>query len=1390
MLPRAMRATQRILSATALAAVPLLALAGPPDADPSYHANGWWDSPSADNWPMNAIHLALTPDGRVLSFGSNGNGVQTGTYIYDVWDPASGLGAGHLTLPNGTQTDIFCSAAVIIPGTDSILIAGGDTGIGEETDHRGNTRSTIYRGPDSSLIRGPEMNFGRWYASVTPLLNGEVYVQGGKGVDNLPKGPEVRRQDGTFRRLDNVSMSGLQWFYPRTYVAPDGNIFGIDIAGKMFKVNTAGTGSISAKGQFSATYGGKEATAAAFAPYKVLLVSGTDSSAIVVDFSGTNPVATPTASLSSRRAWSNATVLPNGRVLVTGGSGVPDTLTGLNNRAEIWNPLTQLWTLGASGLRPRLYHSSALLLPDATILVAGGGSAPTSPVTNMHAELYYPPYLFTPEGNLAARPTIESAPGVLAIGSSVPIVTGASDVIERVTLVRASAATHGLNNAQQFVELPFALEGGAVNAQMPANAAEAPPGYYLLFVINDAGVPSRAKIVRINPVGYVADPPPPEPPPPDPPDPPPPPPPPNPLPPVPPVLAGTSVTLNGATEGDLDLRYSWDFGDGSPPTDYSSSPTVSHVFENPGIYYVMVSASGIDGVERVTTLVVTVHLPLTANRPTVSSNIVVEPRNPANDRLWVVNPDNDSVSVFDTATNARVSEIVVGSAPRSVAIAPNGEIWVTNKLGASISVISPSSLTVTRTVALPFASQPYGVVAAPTGGFMFVALEGSGRLLKLDASGGAILGSVGVGANPRHVSVTGDGSKVYVSRFITPPLPGESTGNVQTPAGVGAEVVVVNAASMTLQDLVVLRHSDKTDLAVQGRGIPNYLGAMAISPDGQSAWVPSKQDNVKRGTLRDGNGLNFENTVRAIGSRVDLGTNTESYDARMDFDDSGVASAILHDRLGVYMFVALETSREVAVVDAHGGWEMARINVGRAPQGLALSEDGRTLYVSNFMDRTISVFGLGTLLDQGITDVPLVATRTTITTERLGATVLQGKRLFYDAKDPRLAEDAYLSCASCHNDGGHDGRTWDLTGFGEGLRNTVNLRGRAGAQGLLHWSNNFNEVQDFEGQIRALAGGTGLMTNAQFNTGTRSQPLGDPKAGVSSDLDALAAYVASLNAFAPSPNRNADGSLTAAAIAGRDLFAARNCASCHGGTAFTNSGNNNPQNIGTITADSGKRLFATLAGIDIPTLRDAWATAPYLHRGSAPTLGDAIRAHGGLTFTDAELANLVAYVSQIGSQETTAPTPAPAQTPNTGKGLPGLYFNNKTFTGTHALRRVEEIYFDWKSNSPGTGVAKDNFSVRWSGKVEASSTGNFQFQTKANDGVRLWVNDVLVIDKWANQSATVTTTSSPIALTADQRYTIKLEYFDNTGAAVVRLLWKKPGQTSFVVVPKNRLYEN
>ena len=184
-------------------------------------------------------------------------------------------------------------------------------------------------------------------------------------------------------------------------------------------------------------------------------------------------------------------------MLVTGGSGQPNQLINVNNRAEIWNPDTGNWSVGASGGRPRLYHSFALLLPDASVLVGGGGASPESPLNNFHAEIYYPPYLYDSSGGLAARPVIESAPQVLEPGQSFTIAANPSEV-DRVTLVAAGAVTHGVNLQQRFVELAFSTTGSSISADMPARAAETPPGYYLLFVVNDAGVPSPAKIVRVS----------------------------------------------------------------------------------------------------------------------------------------------------------------------------------------------------------------------------------------------------------------------------------------------------------------------------------------------------------------------------------------------------------------------------------------------------------------------------------------------------------------------------------------------------------------------------------------------------------------------------------------------------------------------------------------------------------------------------------------------------------------------------------------------------------------------------------------------------------------------------------------------------------------------------
>ena len=690
------------------------------------------------------------------------------------------------------------------------------------------------------------------------------------------------------------------------------------------------------------------------------------------------------------------------------------------------------------------------------------------------------------------------------------------------------------------------------------------------------------------------------------------------------VSAGSTVSLTAQSSGGLNPRYSWSFGDGSPDTAFTASTSTSKAFANPGRYLVTVTVRDDTGREVTASYRQGVYAPLTAARPTMSSSIAH-----TGSRIWVVNPDNDSVTVFDATTRAKLAEVNVGRAPRTLAIAADGRVWVANTEAATISIVR-TDFTIAQTIALPRGSRPFGIVFDPAGANAYVALEEGGKILKLNPSTGAMVASLDVGLHVRHLSVSADGSLLLATRFVTPRLPGEDTMNPQTGPGIGAEVLAISTAALTLDQTIILEHSEEPDTSNSGRGIPNYLGAAAISPDGTSAWVPSKQDNIKRGTGRNGGLLTHDMAMRSIASRIALPSRVEDLAARIDFDNAGLPSAAVFSPNGLFLFTALEGSREIAVSDAWAKQEIVRFDAGRAPQGLALSADGRTLFVQNFMDRTVTIHDLSALANGLEAAPPAPVTLNCVTTEKLAPAVLRGKQFFYDTRDTRVAFQQYISCAACHNDGGQDGRVWDFTQFGEGLRNTITLRGRGGvAHGPLHWSGNFDEVQDFEGQIRAFAQGTGLMSDTDFHAGTRADPLGDAKAGVSADLDALAAYVSSLASFGHSPNRNQDGTFTALALAGREVFQQQNCAQCHSGAKFTDSALNVFHDIGSIKPSSGGRLGASLPGLDTPTLLGLWSTGPYLHDGSAATLEAAVGAHNGLNLSPEDMSKLVAFLGQL-----------------------------------------------------------------------------------------------------------------------------------------------------------------
>ena len=486
----------------------------------------------------------------------------------------------------------------------------------------------------------------------------------------------------------------------------------------------------------------------------------------------------------------------------------------------------------------------------------------------------------------------------------------------------------------------------------------------------------------------------------------------------------------------------------------------------------------------------------------------------------------------------------------------------------------------------------------------------------------------------RGISLSGDGSALWVTRFISPDGRGE--------------VYQLDPASLDVVTRYDLEEDTTTeDSDVQGRGLPNYLFSVSLSPDGREAWIPGKKDNMSRGIQRDGLPYTQDTTVRPLIAILDLQTKKELLVDRIDLDDRNLPRQITFSPLGDYAFLTLYGSDQVEIRDTYNRSLVTSMRGGKGPVATLLSPEKR-LFVLADHSRTLVVYDMSEMLSGSDQTTRLIDEIPLVENESLRPEVLLGKQLFSNADDPRMASEGYLSCATCHIEGFEDGRVWEFSDRGEGLRNTTSLLGRSGTgQGRLHWSGNFDEIQDFEGAIRSGQGGIGFMKDEDFFAGTRSEPLGDPKAGVSPELDAIAAYVASLDRIPLSPYREQDGTMTEEALLGEQLFLQLGCDGCHNGPDLTDSALGDLYDVGTLSAESGGRLGGELIGIDTPTLLGLWQTAPYLHDGSAPTLRDVLttRNRDGLHGVTLELSNqgidqLVAYLLQLDeSSRDSIPTP-------------------------------------------------------------------------------------------------------------------------------------------------------
>jgi galactose oxidase len=432
---------------------------------------GRWHAPFA--WPIIGLHVNLLRNGKVLSWGKFGSPY--------VWDPSTKV---FTAVP--TSTWLFCSGHAFL--SDGRLLVNG----GHISDDHGLPDANLFDPVTMTWSTRAPMAKGRWYPTTTTLANGEaVTIAGRDQSGTVVTIPEVWT-GSSWRALRTASRSLP--YYPRTFLAPNGKVFYAGEKQATYYLSTSGTGSWSSVG--NRRYGTRDFGAAVmYQPGKVLYVGGgrTTNTAEIIDLNQASPTWQLTGSMAYRRRHLNATILPTGQVLVTGGTsgtGFSDEALAVH-AAELWDPATGAWTTLASNAVVRVYHSTSLLLRDGRVLHTGGGDAAGN-ANHFDAEIFSPPYLYK-----GARPKISSGPSTVNYSETFFVGTADPAAIARVTWIRLGSVTHAFDSNQRFNELPFTRTTGGLHVTAPANPNLAPPGHYMLFILNGMDIPSTARVVRI-----------------------------------------------------------------------------------------------------------------------------------------------------------------------------------------------------------------------------------------------------------------------------------------------------------------------------------------------------------------------------------------------------------------------------------------------------------------------------------------------------------------------------------------------------------------------------------------------------------------------------------------------------------------------------------------------------------------------------------------------------------------------------------------------------------------------------------------------------------------------------------------------------------------------------
>jgi hypothetical protein len=495
---------------------------------------GRWDASATVDFPVVAIHAAMLPTGKVMIFSYPKSPEENSAQAW-LWDPATGQKVRRdpplwLDPKDGVMkaANIWCSGHTFTADGE-LVVFGGNLEFPDGTKtYKGLNKVYTFNPFTETWKEQPDMRHGRWYPTGIRLPDGRIPIISGwdeSGDPLMNTDVEMFTPPSSLGGLGEISLIGgtggagqppTGEFYPHMFGMPSGRslVVGPDAPNTWF-MNTPSADSFTWSdapnlGQRRLWGTAVPMPAGSSGSTKIMALGGTDESTTPSTnttevFDESNPGAGWQAAAPNviGRGHANTVLLPDGSMVEVGGgigsvAGAPSPLHAANpeqRQIELWDPATGQWRLGPEQAESRAYHSTALLLPDGRVFSAGddfnGGIASDT------AEIYEPPYLFK-----GARPTITSAPSSIRVGANFGVQTLDTN-ITRAALIAPGSVTHAVDMNQRYLQLPVTQRLGCVDIGAPTTANAAPPGYYMLFLVNDQGVPSVAKWVKLTTSGSV-----------------------------------------------------------------------------------------------------------------------------------------------------------------------------------------------------------------------------------------------------------------------------------------------------------------------------------------------------------------------------------------------------------------------------------------------------------------------------------------------------------------------------------------------------------------------------------------------------------------------------------------------------------------------------------------------------------------------------------------------------------------------------------------------------------------------------------------------------------------------------------------------------------------------